>query len=533
MNVPDTVVSDQSCPHKSLRAFLYFLLVLSFLSAVFLAVPRLAAEWQRNPAGEHVFLVMAVAVVLFFKEWRSAADSSRLSEVGQRRLFVVLLLFSCICLVADAFFEEEFLLAAGVWLCLPVFAGLFCAPAIPGKIAFPALLLVFCLPLPSYVAFHFLHYPLQRISTAWTAGMLATSGLDAWFAGTVVHVGAESLQVVEECSGVRFLTALSFLALLLGFLRLRCHPLLRTLVFLMAFPLAVLTNVLRLTIAGEIMARRGVETAVKFIHSDWVLVFYLAAILFLVAFVKLLAEIAAQYEISAADLTDTPAISAVKIPFFRSHISSKSLLFATAWLVLVSLGSIIATRQAPVGVARPGLQKLNLCPPGWHEIAITSGALDEVFTPNLFSAVQHRQIFFESPQGLQAKIEIAWWPGRRPRNRLVVFHQSVICPEGRYGSAFHFDQIFSGTSVAGSIVETDSGPVTLYYWLQSPGIISKSPFWHAAWQYWLELQNLPADGCFIMVAVLDHSSGQAHHLSDLIVCLQGTLKEWLLLSDAK
>lgn len=497
-----------------------------------MAVPRLVAEWQRNPAGDHVFIALAVAVGLFFKEWRRRADNC--SCPSHWRFQTALCMVSCTCLLADAFFEEEFLLATGLWLGIPIFVWLFCEKAVWEKVAFPTFLLVFCLPLPNYVSFHFIQHPLQLLSTAWTAGMLVTSGLEVWFAGTVIHIGAESLQIVEECSGVRFLSALSFLALLLGFLHLRRYLSLRILVFLLAFPLAVLTNVLRLTLAGEIMARYGAAEAMNFIHSDWVLFFYLGPILFLLAVVRLLTGLQTGVASPGTDSLVIPVTAASELTFLQPHIGSRSILLAIVWLLLVGLGSMIATRQPPTGFYRSDLMNLSLCPPGWHEIKEISGVLQDAFTPNLFSAAQHRQMLLESPHGLQARIEIAWWPERRPRNRLIVFHQSILCPKGRYGSAFHFDQTFNGSSIAGSRIGTASGPVILYYWLQSPGILSKSPFWYAAGQYWLELRRRPTDGCFILVAVNDQKSNITdQHLSDLIDHLQITLKDWFVSEQKK
>ncbi|HNV68371.1 MAG TPA: exosortase/archaeosortase family protein, partial [Candidatus Ozemobacteraceae bacterium] len=290
-------MAASSLPEPPLRAATLFpasypgLFLLFAAPAFWFAGSRLVREWSNNPSGELLPIVCITALALW---WQQTSDHSLSLTTHPHRTWSenrflppVLLIASCCLLTIDAMIEEESILALGIWSGVCGLVFLLARSQTQTRVRFPLLLLLFCLPLPGYVAFHYVHYPLQKLSTLWTTGMLNIFGHQADSSGTIITIGSRTLQVVEECSGVRFLTALTFTALLAGHLRLRSHAHLRMVLFLSAIPLAILTNVLRLTAAGHILIWRGPEAANAFIHGSAVGVFYLAAISLLIVLTRL------------------------------------------------------------------------------------------------------------------------------------------------------------------------------------------------------------------------------------------------------
>lgn len=141
--------------------------------------------------------------------------------------------------------------------------------------------------------------------------------------------------------------------------------------------------------------------------------------------------------------------------------------------------------------------------------------------------MQHRRQRLMSPDGRLVDVEIAWWPGRRPRNRLIVFHQSVLCSMGLYADAVQEVQGFGEGSIGHSRFQTPAGPVSLWYWLQSEDRISTRPYSHVVWQYLREIRGLPADGCFVLFAVHDAGRSEMNpELAGLTNHLRATLQHW-------
>jgi exosortase len=113
----------------------------------------------------------------------------------------------------------------------------------------PAIIFLgFMLPLPNRVNVQ-LAYPLQRLATIGSCNLLETMGLPAVAEGNVVIISGQRLEVARACNGLSMM--LSFLALLTAAAILVQRPLLDRIVLLVtAIPIALLVNILRITITA-------------------------------------------------------------------------------------------------------------------------------------------------------------------------------------------------------------------------------------------------------------------------------------------
>jgi exosortase len=135
------------------------------------------------------------------------------------------------------------------------------------KWAWPAVaFLVFMLPLPHRVETG-LGYPLQRIATIGSEYLLQTAGVSAVAEGNVIFLSKSRIGVVEACSGLSML--LIFFALAVAIIILFEPPWPERIVLIVAaVPVAVGTNVLRITATGWVQEYFGEEVAEKIFH-DW------------------------------------------------------------------------------------------------------------------------------------------------------------------------------------------------------------------------------------------------------------------------
>jgi len=127
------------------------------------------------------------------------------------------------------------------WLRSP---GWSCSPGAHASCVIGGLLLVLSIPIPA-VLLGSLALPLQLEASRLGAWLLAARQVPVQLAGNVIQLPGHSLFVTEACSGLRSLTALIALGLLLGGLGLRTVWL-RVLLVATAIPVALTLNACRI-----------------------------------------------------------------------------------------------------------------------------------------------------------------------------------------------------------------------------------------------------------------------------------------------
>lgn len=125
--------------------------------------------------------------------------------------------------------------------------------------------LVFMVPLPERFAM-MLSEPLQSIGAVTSTYLLQTLRIPATTHGTVISLSRWELGVEEACSGLRML--MLFLAVCVAAaLVMRRDPWERIVLVLSAAPIAVIANVLRITITGILYETTGPEWAEVVFHD--------------------------------------------------------------------------------------------------------------------------------------------------------------------------------------------------------------------------------------------------------------------------
>jgi exosortase len=147
----------------------------------------------------------------------------------------------------------------------------------------PALLLALSVPIPE-VVLGTLALPLQLEASQWGATLLAWRDVPVQLAGNIIHLPGRSLFVTEACSGLRSLTALLALGLLIGGLWLK-RPWARILLVAAAIPVAMALNGLRVFLTGFLVYFVDPRLAEGVMHytEGWVIFVVAFAILGAVA----------------------------------------------------------------------------------------------------------------------------------------------------------------------------------------------------------------------------------------------------------
>lgn len=159
-------------------------------------------------------------------------------------------------------------------------------------VAVPLAMLALMVPLPEFVLLH-ISQELQLLSSRIGVALIRACDVSVYLEGNVIDLGAMKLQVVEACSGLRYLFALMTLSLIAAYF-FKGALWKRAVIFLSSVPITVLMNSLRIAIVGVTVEHFGREAAEGVLHDFEGVVVFLGCVLLLIAQMWLLARIGRQ-----------------------------------------------------------------------------------------------------------------------------------------------------------------------------------------------------------------------------------------------
>ena len=139
------------------------------------------------------------------------------------------------------------------------------------KTAIPLLLLFFMVPLPGFL-YNTLSGQLQLISSQIGVFIIRLFDISVYLEGNVIDLGVYKLQVVEACSGLRYLFPLMTLGLIAAYIY-RSSNLNKVIVFLSTIPITILMNSFRIGMIGVLVEFYGISMAEGFLHDfeGWII----------------------------------------------------------------------------------------------------------------------------------------------------------------------------------------------------------------------------------------------------------------------
>jgi exosortase len=237
------------------------------LFAVLFAQPArlLALDWWNDPEAGHGLLLAPLAVWL---AWRSGL---RGDTRPQPALGLALVAAAVLVRYLSGLAAELFTMRASMVLAVAGLVVFYWGLGQLRRWWLPCTLLLLSIPLPSIVT-NSLALPLQFKASRMGAALLEMRHVPVLLSGNVILLPGHRLFVTEACSGLRSLTALLSLAVLLGGMWLRM-PLGRILLIALAVPVAILINGVRVFLTGFLVYFVSPEFGEGFMHitEGWVL----------------------------------------------------------------------------------------------------------------------------------------------------------------------------------------------------------------------------------------------------------------------
>ena len=236
---------------------------------------QLVERWSRQEEYSHGFLIpFVVAWMLWSRRDALVASVGQPSWTGPAAIFI-----AAIMLIVGELSAFFLLLQVGFVVALLGIVLSFGGTSLLRVTFIPLAFLVFAIPLPYFLDAE-LSFRLQLISSELGAFFIRMFGVPVYLTGNVIDLGNYKLQVVEACSGLRYLYPLVSLGFLAAYL-FQAPLWQRTLVFLSAIPITILMNSFRIGMVGLLVDRWGIAQAEGLLHffEGWVIFIACAAIL--------------------------------------------------------------------------------------------------------------------------------------------------------------------------------------------------------------------------------------------------------------
>jgi exosortase len=246
-------------------------LAAAVLFAVLFARPTqsLAREWWNNPEAGHGLLLAPLA--LWFA-WKSGiVDVPRPNRwLGGALIFLGVAFRWLADLAAELFVMRGSMLLALAGLVVWYFGVRQLL-----RWWLPFTLVALSIPLPEIVLSR-VALPLQFMASSIGAALLKWREIPVLLTGNVIRIPGHELFVAEACSGLRSLTALISLGVLLGALVLR-SPVARVLLIAAVIPVAILLNGVRVFLTGFLVFFVDPKLGEGFMHAtEGMLIFGIA-----------------------------------------------------------------------------------------------------------------------------------------------------------------------------------------------------------------------------------------------------------------
>ncbi len=272
MSAPTVQLAGISAPALNAKRVMVLATALLFAILFIRPLTALALDIWREPDAGHGLLAVPLAVLLAWRAGR-ARDASPNELWGALALGFAVMIRVLSGLAAEQYTMRIAALLAGAALVIYHFGF--------GQLRhwwLPCALLWLAVPPPALVV-GAVALPLQLFASDLGATLLDARHIPVMLAGNVIRLPGHELFVAEACSGLRSLTALLSLSVLVaGALK---YPATRMLLVALAIPIAVVINAVRVFFTGFAVYYFGRDAGTGFLHSTEGWLMFVAALILL------------------------------------------------------------------------------------------------------------------------------------------------------------------------------------------------------------------------------------------------------------
>ncbi len=401
----------------------------------------------------------------------------------------------------------------------------------------PLLILIFMVPLPAFINNN-LSSSLQLISSELGVAFIRLFDITVFLEGNVIDLGAYKLQVVDACSGLRYLYPLVALGFILAYL---CQiPIwLRTLIFVSTVPITVIMNSIRIGAIGVSVEYWGPEMAEGLLHDIEGWFMFMASLAVLMLELHILLRISGdKRSISELLVIDDSAHTAMQAD--QDSLASTSMVngapvavygVAIIGILMTSVYSLYQSEQAERSPERITLNHFPLLVGDWYgtpdsleSIYVDALKFDDYMIADYRKGSDHLN-FYVAYYGSQKKGESA--------------HSPRSCIPGGGWVIESIEEVHVGDLYLNSqplvanrtLIQKGDARQVVYYWFQQRGRIITNEYLVKWYIFWDALTENRTDGALVRLtmplrsgdsmedadaAVADFMSGILYRMNDFI-----------------
>ncbi len=383
---------------------------------------------------------------------------------------------------------------------------------------FPLVLALAMFPLPNFFNNRITLY-LKLISTTIGVKIMRLFGMTAFQDGNIIDLGFTQLQVVDACSGLRYLFPLIVLGILMAyFFRSRWWK--KGLIVLSTIPITIFTNSLRIALTGILSQKFGTKAVEGFFHDfeGWLIFMVAFALLALEMLIlaKLFPEPSADSD-TERDVKISPSPSTEKGPGGRK-------VFIVS-VILLSL-TLILSRGVEFREAIPMTRSFDSFP---MEIGEWQGIHQpmETIIIDALDLTDYIMVDYQDGKGHLINFYVAYYESQRKGESI---HSPATCLRGSgwsFGQSGRSDISLGGDAtlpVNRAVISKGPFRQISYYWFPMRGRMLTNAFQMKWFNFWDALTRQRTDGALVRVIV---PVGEHEKAEKAEARLQGFIREML------
>lgn len=378
---------------------------------------------------------------------------------------------------------------------------------------FPLAYLFFMIPLPTFL-YNNLSSQLQLVSSQLGVLVIRLFGISVFLQGNVIDLGSFKLQVVEACSGLRYLFPLTSFGFLCAYF-FKAPTWMRTLVFLTTLPITVLMNSLRIGIIGILVEFWGIEQAEGFLHDfeGWIIFIGCLGVLFaeMWLMVKIFMPGKTFSQVFIVDTDISNENSYRNVSFAENNDSvlfnlPKPYLSACALLILILPLSILLGDREDATPSRHKFSTFPLQFQSWEGTEVGMGQ-DYIDVLKFDDYIIANYLNKEDTSGLPVNFYVAYYASQR---KGASAHSPKSCMPGDGWRIGNFEQRQIGSHITAigqplvvnrTVISKGNYRQLVYYWFQQRGRIITNEYLVKWYLFWDALTQQRTDGALIRLVV--------------------------------
>jgi exosortase D (VPLPA-CTERM-specific) len=323
------------------------------------------------------------------------------------------------------------------------------------RFIFPLFLIFLMIPLPQLITLK-LTLPMQLISSQLAAGILQVMGIPTFRQGNIIDLGVRQMQIVDACSGLRYILALLALGVIFCYFHQR-NPWKIIILLIVLIPATIFANALRVAAMGVFpILLEGFWHA----FSGWLIFIFCFGILAAVNYFLNRLSSPEKIKTSNADLDPPPNVAKPK-----DKTNYWVYVVAGAVIILISIPITQRASYAPNYPLKEGFEDFPMTIDSWKGRHVH---LD----PDMVAATRshaHLNAEYTNPDKSWVSLWIAYYETQKKAGGFVHSPKGCFTASGWEIEKSKIIDIAEGKPVNWMVVNRTGEKLLVYYWFSQRG----------------------------------------------------------------